>query len=628
MLNPTDFYLLRTPSFSVDKLLVLNKSIEEKDITSIKNIFKNTFFLNAIYFSSRYFYKVANSWLEKEDLTFVPDDRVLLTLYKYYSRICTRATPYGLFAGFDTGILNDNKSEIKFETKGSTPIFRADMLFLKKVKDKILTKNRNKKIKYFPNNTIYQAGNGQRYIEWDENYNYEISEVSSNPILDIILEKSIKGLFFHEIITIIEYEIPDMEKHEMLNYADSLIENKILIDKLPPFLTSLQNPTEELEEYLAATDIQTSDLQSIKKYKPYENNTVNIENIEKLASVYSDILDEKHQIFQVDLSMNLKKNHINLDVVRRICKSALELACLVKNQKSDDLIKFANEFAARFEEKEISLVHALDPQIGIGYGLQVSGNIEEMPLIQDIYFSYPNRNHNTTHCPILHLVLDKYSQHFDTQTSAPIVLQEEDIKKASINNDPPILDSEHYFFGDLLTDSFEDLDQGKFKFFGKAPWPNSYVSSLLGRFSYHDEVLRSKMKHHLKIENKEYITAEIIHHPSDRLGNVLMRPNFYSHEIPYVTPSKGDKVVIAINDLMVSVVNEKIIIRSRSLNKEIRPRLSSAYNYSSSQLSIIRFLGDLQYQNGSICQELSIKSLYFQKLDGSLPPIKARLSNL
>ncbi|MBU3663044.1 MAG: hypothetical protein FGM41_07590, partial [Bacteroidetes bacterium] len=67
--------------------------------------------------------------------------------------------------------------------------------------------------------------------------------------------------------------------------------------------------------------------------------------------------------------------------------------------------------------------------------------------------------------------------------------------------------------------------------------------------------------------------------------------------IPYLALSTlPHKQQIQVNDLMVSVKNDKVVLRSKRLNKEVLPRMANAHNYSAMGLPIYHFLCDLQHQ--------------------------------
>jgi len=595
MLTPADFYVLRVPGFSIDRLFALNRILKQRDITAAKAIFQDEYFLQAIYFSSRYFYKTAKNWLQEESITFDSKDKVLISLYKYYNRICTRCTPYGLFAGFASGKVSRQKSNIAWDKDLLLPIVRPDMLFLKKIKDEILQNHRSKKIIYYPNNTLYKAGNALRFIAWDTHYNYEISEVKNSHILDLVIQAVKDGLNFSQITAVIAKELTDFDKQEIEAYIHLLIRNKILVDRLPPYMTGVKDPLNELEAYLKKTGIENTMLKDIKASLKHNKTAIDLKNITRLAHRYKKILDEKTQLFQVDLQFRLTKNNIHEKVVQKLSKNAYDLQGLAQRSSSDALTAFCKRYYSKFGDQEIPLVHALDPQLGVGYGLQISGNVEETPLLKDIYFSYKENNPRLEMPPILSIILEKYLDHFNSSVQNSVVLSADDLSQAAGTNETFPLCEDYYLFGDLLTHSLEDLDRGIFKFHCKASCPSPYMNNILSRFSYHDEKLRDKLHQHIRKTLNGVIPAEIIHHPSDRLGNVLLRPDFYDNEIPYVTESNKKNHRMDINDLRISVKGNRIILRSRSLNKEIRPRLSSAYNYTNNQLSVIRFLCDLQY---------------------------------
>jgi thiopeptide-type bacteriocin biosynthesis protein len=80
------------------------------------------------------------------------------------------------------------------------------------------------------------------------------------------------------------------------------------------------------------------------------------------------------------------------------------------------------------------------------------------------------------------------------------------------------------------------------------------------------------------------------------MGNVLARPILRGYEIPYLgrasVPPEGQ---IPVTDLLVSVLDEQIVLRSARLGRRVLPRLTCAHNFGASQ-GIYRFLCALQAQ--------------------------------
>jgi hypothetical protein len=311
---------------------------------------------------------------------------------------------------------------------------------------------------------------------------------------------------------------------------------------------------------------------------------------------FGNILDDSIQCFQVDLQLELYKNNINKNVPKIIIKEVQEILPFLLDNTNGDLAQFSGNYAKKYESKEISLIQALDTQKGLGYGVYTSGNIEITPLIENIQFSYKNTTSSSNLLPIIKLIIDKYTSYLDFSKKKTIQLTENDLQTISKIETSNQWADNYFLFGDLYAASFEDLDHGNFKFNCKTNLPSPNFINILGRFAYHDQKLADLIRESIANLDSNYIYAEIIHQPDDSIGNVLLRPEFYSHHIPYISRNKNQDKKIDINDIFVSVRNEKIILRSQSLNKEIRPRFSTAYNYSRSQLSIIKFLGDLQYQ--------------------------------
>ncbi|MDM1408647.1 lantibiotic dehydratase [Myroides sp. DF42-4-2] len=605
MIHPVNFFVVRFPTLPFNRLQVLNNAIKENNIQLIKKYWMNPIFLSAIYLSSKDFYTNAQNWIQREEFFSKPSDAIFQSLYKYNVRMCSRSTPYGLFAGTAFGEIIDDFTRIEINTDNVITCLRVDNLFLKMIKDKIIEDSCKNNLHFFPNNTLYSIGNSWRYISWDQDYNYEISEITKNPVLDKILKLAQSGITIDEITRFIFHETITMNISvmEIKQYVHQLIKEKFLVNRLPPYMTSCENPLFEVNDYLTQFKFETKLLTSIIKLESIIDNEFfksfeGIKKLEELSIQYAPVMDKKHQFFQVDTKINMNINRINKNVVTILAKRVEELIGLRRREVNSDMIDFTNRFYKKFGTKEILLSKALDPDYGVGYKFSISGNIEEAPLLQDIHFSFLNtKRFKKTVSPLIELIMKKYTHCFSTTNMQPILLTKEDIDEVKEEDFSSIsLGATCYLFGSFICRSQEDIDNLNFKFIPFSTIPTNNVNEILSRYAYNDKDLLNSLKDLKENDSESCIYVELLHHTENRLANVLMRPNLYNYVLSYVSECKNDDSnVILMNDVFIRYEEGRIKLRSKSLNKEIRIRYSNAYNFEHNQLPMIRFLGDYQY---------------------------------
>lgn len=126
----------------------------------------------------------------------------------------------------------------------------------------------------------------------------------------------------------------------------------------------------------------------------------------------------------------------------------------------------------------------------------------------------------------------------------------------------------------------------------------SHANTLLSRFAYMSLDIQSLCKNiadHEKQMSDEVIFAEIVWIPDGKAANITRKLVYTDYEIPvYYKSSLPKKNQICLDDILVSVENDEVVLKSKKLKKRIIPRLSSAHNFEASTNSAYKFLCALQ----------------------------------
>lgn len=537
-------------------------------------------------------------------------ERVLLSIFKYVSRMSTRCTPFGLFAGCGLGkFAEETKLRISSQYSRKT---RLDMDFLCSL-SRFLSNipSLKYKLKYYSNNSLYEIGTEYRFINYQNINNrkeFQISSVNKTSYLKIILGLAANGCYIDELLNAISQL--SVSKEEALNYIDDLIESQILFSELEPNVSGCDY-FERIISVLERTDIHFQPLNELKSIKSLINHIDSfssspIEAYKEIEKIIAQIgiPYNKNRLFQVDIINFFDDNRISFRIQDELKSSIRFLNKICNKGKNENLIKFRQEFEKRFESEEIPLALALDPEIGIGYPISnIQKDTSNLLLdgfccIQNSKINYKNEFDN-----IQLFILDKIlNKEFKDNE---IILKDSDTKdlQEDWNNFP---DSFSAFFC-IINDESKKTNLF-LRFAG-----NTSAGNLLTRFAHADKKINSLVKRIASNEKElhpEAILAEVTHLPNDRMGNVMSQPQIRTNEISLLCHSNLNKNdIIPISDIMISIKNERIILRSKKKNKLVIPYITNSFNYTSSTIPIYRFLGDLQKQGKQVALELNVEKL-------------------
>ncbi|MDR0863465.1 MAG: lantibiotic dehydratase family protein [Candidatus Symbiothrix sp.] len=592
MYNVLNSFFIRSPHLSIKELK--EKLFEAKILSPCVQ--------EAIYIASPVLYTELQKYLAGAITNTDERQRIESSLYRYINRMSSRCTPFGLFAGCSTGsIVGDNTTIVLKDYNRCT---RLDMYFLCTLSQELSKLSEiREKIKYYPNTTLYPMGKKYRYIEYQYKNSGRIHRVSSverSGYLYAILKKARKGVRLNEIMDFLVEN--GIDREECLAFIEELIDSQIIVNELSPSVTGddyfalLIHILEELhinEVFLSSLkEIQAIlhqlDFEQKNNIELYQNI---IQKIEEIKIPY-----EENFLFQVDITRNVASATLGKDIINELQSAMVFLNKITSRTKNETLYQFQQAFYSRYEDQEIPLMEALDPEIGIGYPVnKSSGNLS--PLLENFYIpGQVNQGMMSFQPDVFLSLLFKKTLEVLKQNEKEVVLSDEDVKKftASWDDLPPTMYS-----------MFEILKQGSDQLLlHLTGFSGASGANLFARFAHIDEKM-NEMVNEIAAKEQELmpdiLLAEIAHLPDSRVGNILSRPHIRDYEILYLANSDlPENRLIYMSDLFLSIRQGRIFLRSKKLNKEIVPRLTNAHNFRNNLMPVYRFLCDMQQQQGRV----------------------------
>lgn len=518
-MKPFSFIQFRVPAGKI-------ADVFEKPFTP-ELILENKHFMEALKESSPQFFKTVNTAKLTEDHQ--------KTFYKYYSRWCTRCTPFGRFSGVFIADLADKTS---FKTLKPQFHTEPDILEKKKI-TRYLNETELSQARFFLNSSLYALA-GKYYLLQYIDERYRQISLEHFESLDAVIYAASSGISYPETAQILKSQ--GFTKEEATGFIRELAEEQIL------YTNYEFGQSETLKDYLHRLP---------KAGLP--------ESCKKITAPYTLTVYPEAEIDQT--------------VIANILEDAKKLKSLFRTGPNTRLEAFRNDFLRRFEGQEIPLLKVLDPEFGIPYGnyhLTPSGAILS-ELDGQSHIPEPTKVDMTG---FQHLLLDKYIH------CLAIGANEITLTATEVNGEEPEENMTSYIFGSLLRDGSD------VRFLLKQAGGSSAVN-LMSRFSLGNNALADKLREITAWEQSlsDTLLAEVIHLPEGKIGNVVLHAPLRDHQILYL--GHDNETSIPLSDLLVSVSGSEVMLRSQKFNKRVIPFLSHVHNYGSG-LPVYSFLGDLQ----------------------------------
>lgn len=499
----------------------------------------------AIRSSSEDFYGLIKD-CEYADLDQLPT-RVKFTLWKYFNRARYRCTPFASFGAV---------SLVKhLGTKHSGRIVI----------------NRQQQLRNFADwSAVGDSRN--RYVVDDE------------PGVLLFTNSSyyrIKGKI--RVITCLDqqFQISEFRSSELILKILNLCADPICVKQM---MTSLS--VEEMRVVLAE-DLLNGMIQVQLLFSSRQQNIIGRDYLRELIP---QVIAEKRYVIA-------KREHLSGNIkpvlVRHLVPMIKKLAKISQGNVSVALSNFASRFYAKFGDREIPLMQALDIESGVGY------DDLEMVAEADALFSNLDRS--------------KTEERADRQIKNMLLSSLTSGREFSKNGiDLATVKTEGLFNVHAFPNTFNVMAVTRADDLWIQSIGGSTANGIFGRFSLEDEQWTEACKNIADIEqqaNPDVILFDVGYTGDPHTDNINRRASIYTYELNILNFDHSEDPVL-ISDIMVRVHAGKVFLRSLRLKKRLIPKIASAYNYKRSDLSLFRFLCDLQSQEMTTNLELDLQQIF------------------
>ncbi|MDQ4024104.1 MAG: lantibiotic dehydratase family protein [Actinomycetota bacterium] len=627
-IEPSGSFVLRTPALPYDDFVALRAGGEAGLLRErLRAAVVRPEVRDAVFVASPRIAELLDRWLEEPAGS--ADRKVEHALVRYFSRMTARATPFGLFAGCSSGRIGDRTVLRLGGREDYRRHTRLDMEYLSAVVDAL---ERDPVVRalleYRPNSSLYSRAGKLCYAEarTDEGgRSHYLVAVADSEYLRATVERASSGARPHELAEALVDG--DVSLDEARSFVEELIDDHVLVSELAPPVTG-DEPIDALiptlERYPVMAPAGAVLYEARAALEKIDARGVGVE-----PAAYLDVAEslgdlpapvEPSRLFQVDMVKPAVALSLGPRVVEEVARAVQILHRISgRRDREDALGRFRNAFRDRYGDREAPLLEVLDEELGIGFDPSATPSAEASPLLAGLPFATPRDDLAPWRWRdqfLLGKVVEAARAGRDE-----IALTAQDVQELAID---PLPLPEAFSAGVTIAAASEThVDRGEFRLLFQGLYGPS-GGRLIGRFCHADPEQHAVLKEHLDQEEALHpgvAYAEIVHLPEGRLGNILLRPVLRSYEIPYLGRSgAAPDRQIPVQDLWVSVNEDRIALRSERLNREVWPRLTSAHNYTWRSLGVYRFLCALQEQGSAgACSGTGASSRGRRSFHGSAP---------
>lgn len=570
----------------------------------LQNLLARPEIADAIFLASPDIVESIDAWKREPDSK--KGRRTEQALVRYFLRMITRPTPFGLFSGCTPGRIGEHTRVALTHLGDYRRNSRLDMDYLHALCEHLARiPEVRRQLRFRPNSTLYETAGRLRFAESrvaGQRRTYHLVAFDAFDALRDTLQRATGGVRLCELAEALVASDPDGEItiEDAVGFLEDVVDSQLLLPDLAAPVTGDESTAgllEQLAQLPATADAHARIASAARALANIDASSASTSTELRYRDVAHELeslgvpVDLK-RLFQVDLIKPAAEVVLGESIVEEILRGVGILHRLSKQRSDVAFDDFRAAFTERYGfDREIPLLEALDEENGIGYERAVNAAAEASPLLAGLPLrsiaERPRLSWNRSDGALLHVLVRALDE-----GRTEIELDDDDLQRLQSIDAPPLQDAFHALavIGAASPEAVERGDYRVLVHFASGP----SGARMLGRFCQADAAIREGVAQHLAAEEAlrpDAVFAEIVHLPAGRVGNILARPVLRRYEIPFLGRSgAAHDAQIPLDDLLVSVSGDRIRLRSRRLDREVIPRLTSAHNTTGESLGIYRFL--------------------------------------
>jgi thiopeptide-type bacteriocin biosynthesis protein len=540
-----------------------------------------------------------------------------LTASRYFARMTTRATPFGLFSGVAVGSFGESTNVSLAEARAHPKRTRPDMRWMMRIVQRLEGRmDIVRQLRVVANPAVLVCGERAvlpyftQYGLSSEGERTETVSLRYTPPVRDALHLAGPGIGFGELEILMQEQYPGAGAERIASLLEQLFRQEFLLGSLRPSLSETDPLGHVISELFSVAGVE-EELAALVRVREamhaYDRLPIGagLEAYQSLKTGMKEIAEEDPPV-QIDaglVSSSGEPFRLHRKVGEEMARVGELLWRLSTNRRGvGHLRSYHREFLERYgADREVPVLELLDEESGLGPPATYTAPKGPRDPAKDVLQKQDRENSLLTQLAVGALMRGEDEIELTEELVSALAQDDADESSAPVSLE---------LYAQVVAESARAVDEGDFRTV-LCPNPGSHAAGMsFGRFL---DVMEPDIRGKLRQVHKQ-VTAlrpeaefvDLVYQPrAGRSANVSLAPSWRDYGVIVGTnPAKGKTQALALGDLWVGATLDRFYVRSTSLGKEVVIAPNNMLNPQGAP-NMCRFLYELAHEGVRLWEPFS-----------------------